>query len=147
MLSHDRLCRLIPHAGTMCLLERVVAWDAQSITCHSSSHRDPHNPLRRDGRLAAICAVEYAAQAMAVHGGLLRSAEDGPTQGYLAALRGVSLHAETLHQLDDELIIHAERLGGDAAGFIYNFSVTSSTGQALVEGRATVFNESRETIQ
>ena len=61
---------LIPHSGLMCLLDEVTQWDDRSITCVTNTHRDPANPLRRDGRLSALHAFEYGAQAAAVHGGL-----------------------------------------------------------------------------
>ena len=54
---------LIPHAGLMCLLDRVLQWDDESIVCVSQTHRDSNNPLRRDRRLSALHAVEYGAQA------------------------------------------------------------------------------------
>jgi len=61
---------LIPHAGTMCLLEHVVAFDDTSIRCETRSHLDVNNPLRYKGRLSSLCGIEYAAQAMALHGAL-----------------------------------------------------------------------------
>ena len=55
----------------MCLLDAVLDWDDARITCRATSHADPANPLRADGRLGAANGIEYAAQAMAVHGALL----------------------------------------------------------------------------
>ncbi len=69
-IDAERIRNLVPHAGNMCLLERVVACDAASIRCETRSHLDQSNPLRRNGHLASICAIEYAAQAMALHGAL-----------------------------------------------------------------------------
>ncbi len=69
-IDAERIRNLVPHAGNMCLLERVVACDAASIRCETRSHLDQSNPLRRNGQLASICAIEYAAQAMALHGAL-----------------------------------------------------------------------------
>jgi predicted hotdog family 3-hydroxylacyl-ACP dehydratase len=60
----------IPHHGRMCLLDEVLEWDAQHIRCRSGTHRQPDHPLRSQGRLGAACGIEYAAQAMAVHGAL-----------------------------------------------------------------------------
>ena len=60
----------IPHHGRMCLLDEVIEWDAQHIRCRSATHRDPDNPLRSHGRLGIACGIEYAAQAMALHGAL-----------------------------------------------------------------------------
>jgi predicted hotdog family 3-hydroxylacyl-ACP dehydratase len=61
---------LIPHSDLMCLLDEVFQWDDRSIVCGSNTHRDPANPLRRHGRLSAVHAFEYGAQAAAIHGGL-----------------------------------------------------------------------------
>ena len=68
MLTRQQILALIPHQGMMCLLDRVAAWSAADITCGASSHLSPDNPLRRDGRLGAICGIEYGLQAAALHG-------------------------------------------------------------------------------
>src|SRR5437762_13790353 len=86
---------LIPHSGSMCLLDSVTQWDDRSIVCVTNTHRDPANPLRRAGRLSALHAFEYGAQAAAVHGGLrARSAGATAPPGYLAALRNARLRSE-----------------------------------------------------
>ena len=61
----------IAHKGRMCLLDEVLSWDAARIRCRSATHRSADNPLRLHGRLGAACGIEYAAQAMAVHGALI----------------------------------------------------------------------------
>jgi predicted hotdog family 3-hydroxylacyl-ACP dehydratase len=141
LLDSEQICARIPHTGTMCLLESVVAWDDETIQCTVTNHCDPNNPLRRENQLAAITAAEYAAQAMAVHGALLSNGEASP--GFLATLRNVILHVDTLHDQGDILLIHATRLAGDSGGFIYTFSVNAND-RVLVEGRATVFNQKQE---
>ena len=65
------IATLIPHTGAMVLLDRVEAWDTDGILCRARSHLDDDNPLRRDGRLAACCGLEYALQAAALHGALI----------------------------------------------------------------------------
>ena len=70
LIDKAEIRSLIPHAGAMCLLDAVTAWDEQSITCLSDTHRDPANPLRRQGRLSVLHAIEYGAQAAAIHGAL-----------------------------------------------------------------------------
>ncbi len=140
-MDREHICASIPHAGDMCLLESVVAWDDESIHCSATSHCDPKNPLRRNNQLAAVAAAEYAAQAMAVHGVLLSGGEASP--GFLATLRNVVFHVDTLHDQGAVLSIHATRLAGDSSGFIYTFSVHADD-RLLVEGRATVFNRKQE---
>ena len=92
---------LIPHSGLMCLLDEVTQWDDRSITCITNTHRDPANPLRRDGRLSSVHAFEYGAQAAAVHGGLrARLVGEIAPPGYLAALRDAELHTARLDDIE-----------------------------------------------
>jgi len=121
----------------MCLLDRVVACSPTAIDCLAVSHRDPANPLRADGRLGAANGIEYAAQAMAVHGALLAGQTGAPRQGYLTSVRSVGLHVSRLDDLPQALEIHAERLSGDANHILYQFSL-SHAGQLLLDGRAAV---------
>jgi len=133
------LCRLIPHHGTMCLLNAVEQWDDTSILCTTASHRDATNPLRRDNRLEAICGLEYAAQAMAVHVGLLdQGKERRLTVGYLGAVKNLMLQASHLDDVKGDLTVQATRLVGEVNGFIYAFRVSAEQ-QELLDGRASIF--------
>lgn len=142
IISQTDLCLLIPHQGAMCLLNTVEQWDETSIICKASSHTDPANPLRGDNQLEAICGLEYAAQAMAVHVGLLVVGEEKQkTVGYLGAVKNLSLHAGRLDNVTEPLTIHATRLLGQADSFIYSFRVTAGR-QDLLNGRASIFLKS-----
>ena len=128
--------RLVPHRGAMCLLEEVLAWDENAITCRAVSHRDPANPLRRQGGLAAIIGVEYAAQAVAVHGGL-SSNSSRPKSGYLAALRDVVCSVARLDTEREDLVVSATRLAAESGRLLYDFRVEAG-GRALLRGRLSV---------
>ncbi len=145
-LDRDGIAALIPHAGTMCLLARLDAWSAQLIVCAATNHRDPAHPLRTRRGLLAPAAIEYAAQAMALHGALIGQATGAPvTPGYLASARGVQLHVLRLDDLPttfatdapDELRIEATRQAGDARQILYVFTVHHGD-RLLAEGRAAV---------
>ena len=147
-MLHDAICARLPHAGRMCLLERLESWDVDSITCIATSHRDADNPLRRGGHLPAVAGVEYAAQVMALHGNLLSAttAMDGgsaenagavfrpPAIGYLASVRDLKLDLEDLGTVAEDLRVTARRLSGDASGFIYEFEIRAGA-CALLSGR------------
>jgi predicted hotdog family 3-hydroxylacyl-ACP dehydratase len=134
---------LIPHAGLMCLLDRVLRWDDESIVCVSETHRDPANPLRRHGRLSALHAVEYGAQAAAVHGGLrARSAGVTLPASYLAALRDVHLHATHLDDVASPLQVRARRLFGNTSDTIYECDVSAGD-IPLAEGRIIIMLRSQ----
>lgn len=136
-IDHAGIAARIPHHGSMCLLHSVRAWSESAIECSAISHTDAANPLRAHGQLGAAHGIEYAAQAMAVHGALLAGADGPPRQGYLTSVRGVSLHAPRLDDLPGELDVRAERLSGDDRNILYLFSV-SHQGRCLLEGRAAV---------
>jgi len=137
-LNRDVIAALVPHSGGMVLLDHVVSWDDNCITCQTRSHLDPANPLRRADRLAATCGIEYALQAAALHGGL---AAGGVAQaaGFLAALRDVDLHAD---RLDDpaigDLHVAARLERHEAGGSIYALELRSATGRLLLSGRAII---------
>jgi predicted hotdog family 3-hydroxylacyl-ACP dehydratase len=131
------IARVIPHTGDMCLLDGVIECDAQRIRCISSSHRDPANPMRSGSELLALCGIEYAAQAMAVHGAWDAQYGSKPRAGYLAALRDVSCDRMRLDDLADDLVIEAEKIMGDAARVIYQFNIHAGTNK-IMSGRATV---------
>jgi predicted hotdog family 3-hydroxylacyl-ACP dehydratase len=137
MLTRAEIERLIPHAGAMCLLDGVISWDAMRIECVSRTHRHAANPMRAGTQLHAVCGIEYAAQAMAVHGGLAGSAGAKPKAGYLASLRDVAWQVPRLDDLPGDLTVEAERLMGDEARVIYRFIVR--VGEiGVLSGRATV---------
>ncbi|WP_374260885.1 3-hydroxylacyl-ACP dehydratase [Zoogloea sp.] len=137
MLDRAAIAARIPHQGAMCLLDAVLDWHADAIRCTSTSHRDPANPLSADGRLGIAAGIEYAAQAMALHGGLIAAGDTPPRQGYLVSVRGVSFHTLRLDDRPDALLIEAERLSGDANQVLYAFRV-SAAGTLLLDGRAAV---------
>jgi len=137
VLDHAWIAAHIPHQGNMCLLDAVVDWSENAISCRAIGHSDPANPLRAEGRLGAANGIEYAAQAMAIHGALLAGQDDAPRQGYLTSVRSVALHVDRLDDLAGPLAVQAERLSGDANNILYQFSV-GHAGRCLLEGRAAV---------
>lgn len=135
MLGRKEISELIPHDGNMVLLDSVTDWSETQIVCSTTSHLQTDNPLRRGGRLSAVCGVEYGAQAMAVHGGLITGKG---RLGFLTSLRNVRLNVERLDDLGGELIVKAEMIHRVSNAFAYNFSLSIDRSE-LVGGRATVF--------
>ena len=139
-IERDWLCALIPHAGDMCLLERVESWDEKNIVCTAFSHRTSDNPLRLNGRLAAIHALEYAAQAMAIHGGLNAQRESKHLRsGFLVAVRNAQFHVDRLDRLEDPLTIVATQLIASDNSQIYQIEVSAAS-RLITEARLTTMN-------
>jgi predicted hotdog family 3-hydroxylacyl-ACP dehydratase len=159
--------RHIPHQGRMCLLDEVIDWDADRISCRSGTHRADDHPLRAHGRLGITCGIEYAAQAMAVHGALVAGALEAgrnvparadsaplhgvpaaftPAAGFLASVRGVQIQVLRLDDVPGDLICHALRVAGDRGTALYEFELRSDAAR-LLSGRATVVLDANERLR
>ena len=120
--DHAWIAAHIPHHGSMCLLDSVLDHDERQVRCGASSHRYAANPLRSHGRLGAACGIEYAAQAMAVHGALLAAGAE-PRPGFLASVRSAVLHVGRLDDIDEDLLVQAVRVTGDSGTVLYDFTL------------------------
>lgn len=128
---------LVPHAGDMCLLDAVLDWDGSRVTCASGSHRRVDHPLRRDGRLAGVHLLEYAAQATAVHGALAAGDGGAGPVKYVGAFRDCELRVADLDRVPGDLLVEAERIMAMGDGALYRFRIRAE-GRLLAEGRLTV---------
>ncbi|GBG15778.1 3-hydroxylacyl-ACP dehydratase [Novimethylophilus kurashikiensis] len=146
MLDRAWIASRIPHQGSMCLLETVEAWDAERIRCRAASHRDAANPLRAHGRLGIACGIEYAAQAMAVHGAVQASSDQPQSKaGFLVSVRGVEMHADRLDDIADDLDVEAECVMRNENNILYQFNI-SAGGRLLLAGRAAVVTNAEGLI-
>lgn len=139
-LPRGWIARHIPHEGDMCLIDAVVSWDARSIRCTSMTHLSPTNPLRAEGRLGAVCGVEYAAQAMAIHCALAVDTGDSqarPAGGMIAALHDVECHTDRLDGVPQALDIAATRESQLAGAASYQFTIHCAA-RLLLSGRVTL---------
>jgi predicted hotdog family 3-hydroxylacyl-ACP dehydratase len=153
----EQIRKLIPHAGSMCLLERVIECDDEKIVCETRSHLAPDNPLRHNGRVSSVCGIEYAAQAMALHGAIRRSgpaingaeapnpgsgsghSQDagGGRHGFLASVRDAHIERRYLDEVHNMLTVSAALEFDDASRVIYTFSLKADDIE-LLSGRAAV---------
>jgi predicted hotdog family 3-hydroxylacyl-ACP dehydratase len=127
----------VPHRGTMCLLDAMESCSADTIVCRIANHADTRNALRLGGVLPAASALEYAAQAMALHGSLAAPVR-APSAGFLASARDLQLHVARLDTAPGPLRVCAQRLAGDSGQAMYRFELRDGAARLLVEGRTTV---------
>ncbi len=127
---------LVAHSGAMCLLDRVLSWDADRIVCQATSHARSDNPLRHHGRLAVHTGVEYAAQAMAAHAALTGGAA-GPRPGYLAVVSGLRWSVDRLDDIPGPLSVTAWRIARLPDGQCYGFTLDAHAAR-LLDGEAIV---------
>jgi len=152
--------RMIPHAGSMVLLDNVEAWSADHIVCTAHSHASATNPLRRAEMLSSVMAIEYAAQAVAVHGGLCRNLACGEAamadaaesenssaarRGYLAVLSEVEWRQPRIDSITAALQVRATRLAVLSAATEYAFEICAA-GDTLVTGRLMIAMEPPQAV-
>ncbi len=130
----------IPHQGSMCLLDSVESWNDSAIICRATSHRQPDNALRSNGRLGILNGIEYAAQAMAVHGAILSGDDKTPEAGYLVSVRDIRWQCARLDDLEGELRVQCERISGNPTSVLYRFGLNAD-GRTVLSGRASVLLE------
>jgi len=118
----------------------VLDWGENWVECRTDSHHQAQHPLARDGRLAAVCAVEYGAQAAAVYGGL-RAREQGatPPARFIAAIKTIDLGVERLDTIAGPLLVRAECLLDLGDNRIFSFVVRGAE-RPLVSGRVTIMS-------
>jgi predicted hotdog family 3-hydroxylacyl-ACP dehydratase len=139
-MNRDWIAARIPHQGSMCLLDEVIDYDVKSIRCRTGTHRLPDNPLRSRGRLGIACGIEYAAQAMALHGSLVPGdAVSGgiPRAGLLASVRDLRPAVLRLDDIESDLVCEARHVAGNGSTALYEFEL-SGDGKSLLSGRASV---------
>jgi len=136
-LDHAGIAARIPHSGPMCLLDAMLSWRDDQIICRAVNHADPTHPLRLGDVLPSASALEYASQAMALHGALCAAA-DTPTPGFVASARALHLPVQRLDDAPGPLSVRAQRLTGNASQAIYTFELRDRDDRLLADGRATV---------
>jgi len=145
LIERADILRLIPQQGAMCLLERIIAWDAQRLRAQGADPRDPSHPLRSHGRLGSASALEYAAQAAAAHGALLGAgiaagaahpAAHPAGTALLASGRALLLHALRLDDCAQPLMIEVRRLHAEGSAALYEFELAAD--RPLASGRLSL---------
>ena len=115
-MSWPEIRRLVPHTGPMCLLDRVVAHDAETTTCSVRVEDSGLFLAEAAESVPAWLGIEYLAQCIAVHGGLEAAAlGQAPRPGLFLGSRRLALHVAEL-PTGVELLAAVRHLRGSGAG-------------------------------
>lgn len=133
------LTDLLVHRPPMLLLDSVLEHSDERLTarvCVSASH-----PFAADGEVPGVIAIEYLAQAVAAHQGLLDlRAGRGVCEGFLLGARQFDIHRETL-PVGLKLLAMVARefeLGGEFGRYVGRL-VEEAGGACVAEGDLKVF--------
>lgn len=139
LINREAIEELIPHTGSMCLLDSVARWDDQSIECLTASHRRQDNPFLLDsaGTMDATFLVEYGAQAAAVHAALLQQGMAGQGTAYLGAIKKLNFFQRQVDLSIDHLIIKARCELNTTEGAIYQLDCSGGD-EAIIAARVVL---------
>ena len=99
------IAQLLPHRPPMVLLDEVVSFAAEGITCSALVRASCL--FVQDGQLATTVTIEHMAQAIAAHEGMRASAGQGPIDiGFLISCREMLVHQDWI-QVGSVLTVRA----------------------------------------
>ena len=132
---------LVPHAGPMVLLDEVVAHDEDATTCAvaiaaQELFREP------DGSVPVWIGIEYMAQCIAVHAGLVQRATGTrePRRGFLVGARGLRFHVDRFPAEQRLLATARRRRAGSTTLVSFECELRDADGSRLLaEGRLNCF--------
>lgn len=129
---------LIPHRGTMLMIDRAVAFDGQAATSEYVPRADAWYADDR-GNMPAWIGIELMAQTIAVHVALKKRSEGiAPAPGTLVGTRRYAASA-TAFAADAPLRIEAKLVFHDTSGLGAYDCVISTAGQELASATLKVF--------
>jgi predicted hotdog family 3-hydroxylacyl-ACP dehydratase len=127
---------ILPHEGPMVLLSRVLSHHGDLTVC--AVEVDDSGMFRDEsGAVAVWMGIEYMAQCVAAHAGLVAlAAGEPPRMGFLLGGRRVTFHVARF-RCGDRLRVNARRVWGGPGGMAsFDCSLEDATsGKLLAEGR------------
>lgn len=113
---------VVPHKGRLSLLRNVIAHSSSETVCDVAI--DAGSLFHRNGGVRSWVALEYMAQAVAAHAGMIaRQAGEKPRVGFLLGARRLEL---TVPYFKDGIILHvrAKHLWGEGNLFSFHCDVS-----------------------
>ena len=125
VLNESRaIAELIPHGENLCLIEKVVDWNSESIQCQSIALDDTSHPFCEGQRMATVILIEACAQAAAVHaqlvtGGIAAAGDQAHNPAFLGAIKDLIVRTAWLPERCSTVNLTAQCLHSDNSGGIY----------------------------
>lgn len=152
LIDAATIAKRIPHSGSMCLLQKALYWDDNSMLVEAVSHQEQSNPLAeyKDNKtiLSALVLPEYVSQAIALHGATLASIQKSaadvaistPRAGYLAIIPKCHFYCADLQSIKAPLRIYVSILLRQTNACFYQFGVWADK-QLLAAGEVGIVLE------
>lgn len=138
MSSIPAIESLLPHRGTMLLIDAITAWDAESASGETTPRADAWY-AEADGSMPSWIGVELMAQTLAAHVGLVaRSQGRSPKEGVLLGTRAYRA-TQPRFPAGETLTIHAHLNYRDDSGLGAYDCTISAGGVQLASATIKVF--------
>lgn len=133
--------RWLPHGAGMVLLDRIEHCDGDGLRALSTRHRGPAHPLADTaGAVATLHLLEYAAQAAAIHLGVLRARADASgvpaavAPGVIAFVRELWFGLPDIGPEAPALQVEVQRRAAIPGGVAYAFTARFAAGETAARG-------------
>jgi len=134
---------LLPHTPPMILVDEVVEYAFPRAVVRLTLR--PDSMFVEDGKVPALVALEYMAQAVGIIVGYQSLARGEPIRiGFLLGTRELSLEVDHF-ELGDELFAEAEHLFGDRMLGSFRCKVTRR-GQTVASAQVNAFRSEDEEV-
>ncbi len=130
---------LLPHAGPMLLLDRVLEHTADTTACAVDPGRSALL-ADADGGVPVWVGLEYMAQCVAAHGGLVsRARAESPRPGLLLGSRRVRFSTASFSP-ERELRVEARHHHGESGLVAFDCEIRDAAGgEPLVRARVNIY--------
>ena len=139
-LDFPPVAEVLPHRGRMVLLTRVLAHERSGTACAVAI--DEQELFRQsDGSVGSWIGVEYMAQCVAAHAGLVgRANRRAPRVGYLVSSRRLRFHVPRFDPGQMLRVSTAQLWGGERGMVAFQCKIEDqASGALLVEGRLNCY--------
>lgn len=134
------IAEVLPHTAPMILLDRVVSWQADKISCEVEIGENSHlfNDLKQ--AVPSYVSIEYMAQAVAALAGLEAKAKQQEVEvGFLIGTRKCQLKRSEF-SLGTKLTVSAERIYAEEDGLaVCACEVIDEDGSMLTSAHLNVY--------
>jgi predicted hotdog family 3-hydroxylacyl-ACP dehydratase len=134
------VAEVLPHRDRMVLLTRVLAHERAGTSC-AVAIDEQHLFRADDGSIASWIGVEYMAQCVAAHAGLMgRSLQRAPRVGYLVSSRRLRFHVPRFEPGQTLRVSAAQVWGGEQGMVSFQCRIEDhGSGTLLAEGRLNCY--------
>jgi len=137
------VAELVPHAENMLLLDKVIEYDEESLVAEVVVRGD--GLFNEGDKVPVWVGIEYMAQTIAAHGGMMRVLAGEPIQlGFLLGTRRFNCNISSF-TVGDKLTVSVNRLMEDQGLGVFNCHIKGDS--IDISAKLNVYQPTEEKIK